>query len=76
MFTLREQRSLLHAEGLKKELEVISFGLQRHVTSYIRVGHYMSMFCWVDQLNYKYKKPLNFIMCILKKGNSNSASNS
>lgn len=55
---------------------MISFGLQRHVTSYIRVVHYMSMFCWVDQLNYTYKKPLNFIMCILKKGNSNSASNS
>jgi len=53
-----------------------SFGLQRHVTSYIRVVHYMSMFSWADQLNYKYKKPLNFIMCILKKGDSNSASNS
>jgi hypothetical protein len=40
----------------KKVLEVISFGLQQHVTSYICVVHYMSMFCWAYQLNYTAQK--------------------
>jgi len=47
---------------------IISFGLQRCVSSYIRVVHYMSMFCWADQLNYTVQKTTSFPNAHSQKG--------